>query len=968
MPGATGRPGECWWPLRAGRSSSGAADAFSRAAGKFNSLLDSTVMSQAAPTRAFEPARYATFRFTGWTFDEPSATASLSYALDDDLHFTERIALPAGAPPLDGARRAALHAVLDLLHQVAGVSYYKTAAPEHVAVETGPLSARRARLLTDVYVQGLGEYAYRNGLDLAGRLRFAADRAAAGPAPTPLARTGRSLVPIGGGKDSVVALETMRARRRRRHPLLRRRCHRDLRDRRRLRPRAARRAPRHRPAAHPPQRRGRAERPRPRHRGRVAASRSPPPSCTGFDEVVLANERSASQGNLEHDGIEVNHQWSKGVAFERGAARRPRPRGVAATSATSRSCAARPSSPSRARSRACPPTTTRSRAATRPSASTSAAAPRRGAATARSAASSRSPSRRSSPRPTSRRSSARDLLDDPAQLPGFFALCGFEEPQAVRVRRRARGVRRRVPAARRRPAMGRPRGRPRRTRAAAARRARRLRRPGRGARALRRPRHPRAADAGGPCASRSLTAPRVGLWGAGREAAATFRVLNAGAVAVVATDEPVPDAERARFPGARFAHGPETRHGPLALRRRRALARHQPLPRRGARAAERGVQLTTATNLWFAEHHEERVIGITGTKGKSTTAALVERLVTAAGAHAELAGNIGRAAARPAAPRAPARRLGRRAVELPGRPTCASRPRSPSSSTCSASTSTGTAARRSTTPTSSTCCATGRAWRSSTAATPASSTLAGDVPSVLFGVHGRLRRRGRRRRARRPDRRAHGPHRAARRAQRAERRRRARRRRRRRLAGRRSRGRARRLRAARAPPADGDSTTAPSASSTTRSRPRPSRAPPRCARCPDGRWRSSSAATTAGRTSRALADAVAEHGARAPRRRPARQRRPRARAVAARCGDAVDARMAAEPRRGGRARATAPSRAAASSCCPPPRPASGTSATSRSAASASVRRRRASACACVHRLGQRVHGRSRRPGTPGPRR
>ena len=167
-------------------------------------------MSQAAPTRVFEPARYATFRVTGWTFDEPSATASLSYALDDELRFTERIELPAGAPPLEPARRAALHAVLDLLHQVAGVSYYKAAAPEHVAVETGPLSERRARLLTDVYVQGLGEYAYRNGLDLAAAC--ASPPARAPPArPHAAGATGRSLVPIGGGKDSVVALETMRA-------------------------------------------------------------------------------------------------------------------------------------------------------------------------------------------------------------------------------------------------------------------------------------------------------------------------------------------------------------------------------------------------------------------------------------------------------------------------------------------------------------------------------------------------------------------------------------------------------------------------------------------------------------------------------------------------------------------------------------------------------------------------------------
>ena len=46
----------------------------------------------------------------------------------------------------------------------------------------GPLPPRRARLLTDVYVHGLGEYAYRNGLDLAGRLRFTGDEDAR-PAP-----------------------------------------------------------------------------------------------------------------------------------------------------------------------------------------------------------------------------------------------------------------------------------------------------------------------------------------------------------------------------------------------------------------------------------------------------------------------------------------------------------------------------------------------------------------------------------------------------------------------------------------------------------------------------------------------------------------------------------------------------------------------------------------------------------------
>jgi UDP-N-acetylmuramoylalanine--D-glutamate ligase len=51
--------------------------------------------------------------------------------------------------------------------------------------------------------------------------------------------------------------------------------------------------------------------------------------------------------------------------------------------------------------------------------------------------------------------------------------------------------------------------------------------------------------------------------------------------------------------------------------------------------------VTTATSLWLAEAGGVGVIGVTGTKGKSTTAALVHHLARAAGRPAALAGNIG---------------------------------------------------------------------------------------------------------------------------------------------------------------------------------------------------------------------------------------------------------------------------------------------------------------------------------------
>ncbi|WHZ19210.1 MAG: UDP-N-acetylmuramoyl-L-alanine--D-glutamate ligase [Rhodanobacteraceae bacterium] len=58
-------------------------------------------------------------------------------------------------------------------------------------------------------------------------------------------------------------------------------------------------------------------------------------------------------------------------------------------------------------------------------------------------------------------------------------------------------------------------------------------------------------------------------------------------------------------------------------------------------ARERGTRFTSGTALWFGENPDARVVAVTGTKGKSTTTAMIAHCARALGVRTALAGNIG---------------------------------------------------------------------------------------------------------------------------------------------------------------------------------------------------------------------------------------------------------------------------------------------------------------------------------------
>lgn len=129
---------------------------------------------------AFDKHQVSTFRFVRCALDAQTGVATLVYAFDQGPELVETVAVPGAPFVLDATRAAAVQQALRLLHLIAGVSYYKAAVPPTIQIEDYAIDAETAALMESVYLHGLGEFAYRNGLNLHGKIHFG-DRAGGRP-------------------------------------------------------------------------------------------------------------------------------------------------------------------------------------------------------------------------------------------------------------------------------------------------------------------------------------------------------------------------------------------------------------------------------------------------------------------------------------------------------------------------------------------------------------------------------------------------------------------------------------------------------------------------------------------------------------------------------------------------------------------------------------------------------------------
>ncbi|GAA4751296.1 hypothetical protein [Gordonia alkaliphila] len=264
--------------------------------------------------RAFAPEDFTVFALTG--YDAADGRIETRYALEgpnaEPIVFTEVFDFTD-----TGATGAPNPSLMRLLALSACVSYYKTAAPSTVEIRF-PVAQFEVDYLAAVIRGGLGEFAYENDLpdalvptlvaeQVTDRVIESAPRAwDIGAAP---------LVAVGGGKDSIVTIEALKAGGF--EPVLFSVNQyqpiddtidvsglRAVRMRRRLDPKIGELNAAGAYNGHIP----------------VTAINSVvgliAADLMGLGSVIFSNEQSADIENLVWHGFDINHQWSKSIVYE----------------------------------------------------------------------------------------------------------------------------------------------------------------------------------------------------------------------------------------------------------------------------------------------------------------------------------------------------------------------------------------------------------------------------------------------------------------------------------------------------------------------------------------------------------------------------------------------------------------------------------------------------------------------------
>jgi hypothetical protein len=264
-------------------------------------------------SRTFEPSSFRALSIDGYDYSDGRYTGH--YTLrgtdpGDDIRFSEEVDFDSSLNDSPDPR------LLRLLTLTSSLSYFKAAAPPSIEIAFGATEFEMT-YLRELIKGGLGEFAYRNDLPVAltPAISSTADSDLVAAADDEWSAERAPLVPVGGGKDSVVTIEALRSRGF--HPTLFSVNRFEPIDRcievsglpsvhvaRKIDPELIRANERGAHNGHIP----------------VTAINSVlaliVADAKGLGPVVMSNEKSSNVGNVAWLDTEINHQWSKSIVYE----------------------------------------------------------------------------------------------------------------------------------------------------------------------------------------------------------------------------------------------------------------------------------------------------------------------------------------------------------------------------------------------------------------------------------------------------------------------------------------------------------------------------------------------------------------------------------------------------------------------------------------------------------------------------
>lgn len=256
--------------------------------------------------------KYASFIYEGYHFDEHSKELKLNYSFQNGPSFTESYKFDFEFAEYD---QNALSYALEILNLIAGVSYFKAYLAEQLVVNQSKVDDILSSFLSSTYQKGLGEFLYINKLDPSTQFEFKVN---SGEQPAILVNNKGLLIGVGGGKDSLVAIEAVKktgiefatwslGHKNQLQPLVKRIGSKHLWVSRNIDPQIIE-----------------INNQQDSFNGHIpisaifAAVGTVVAILAGYRDVVVSNEASADEPTLEYKGHKINHQYSKSSEFESG--------------------------------------------------------------------------------------------------------------------------------------------------------------------------------------------------------------------------------------------------------------------------------------------------------------------------------------------------------------------------------------------------------------------------------------------------------------------------------------------------------------------------------------------------------------------------------------------------------------------------------------------------------------------------